>query len=218
MNRKLVTSVAPLLVTAAFAVMPAVALAAPHWYSNGVLIKEAKQVPTVSWGVLTFKSAGGAARCSIVGTGHVENEPGGGAGIDHDLMFPILCEDEACPSRLLVHWDSAEEMFEAAEGFVRTHLANPSGEILHSFADNAVTVKCYTPATEKESEKVLFNVRFTGELTPKLSNGVSASKPSFTEFGAGSGELTSEIGPATVTGKLKMLGFTEEEVITAKEP
>ena len=60
------------------------------------------------------------------------------------------------------------------------------------------------------------NLLFTGELTPRF---VNYNSPSSLEFGEGAGELTnSEIGAVIFTGKLKILGFENQEQIQVFNP
>jgi actin-related protein len=63
---------------------------------------------------------------------------------------------------------------------------------------------------------VVVNTRFSGSTEPEMVPGTSAGKPSFSEFGAGSGHLESTDGPGETIGKDKMMGYEEEEVITTK--
>ena len=99
MSKKIVVSLLPLLATAAFAVMPAAAGAAPHhWYKNNVLLPERERVPVLSWGTLALQSAAGKVECRNVIGGYDENPAGGGAGVGAVQAFvPYECED-SCPA------------------------------------------------------------------------------------------------------------------------
>jgi hypothetical protein len=91
-----------------------------------------------------------------------------------------------------------------------SHLGT-EGENIRVTIENIVhRVKCSSGPEE------FVNTAFKGTLTPRLVNGVSAAKPGFLEFGAGSGTLVSkEFGAAEVSGKLKIVGYEEQEIIGA---
>jgi hypothetical protein len=60
------------------------------------------------------------------------------------------------------------------------------------------------------------NTVFEGENFPQLINGVSTAKPGYTEFGGGSGGLESEgFGGSETLGKVKIMGYEEQEVLSA---
>ncbi len=100
MNKKLLLSLAPVLATAAFLVMPAVAQATPYWYSDGVKLPEGKTYPTLSWGTLKFESSIRTLlpwSCETVAIGDVENPTGGGAGEgETDQFAGTDCVDPEC--------------------------------------------------------------------------------------------------------------------------
>ena len=69
MSKKLLIGLAPVLATAAFVVMPAVAQALPHYYVDGTKAAEGKLFPDLSWGTLTLATEGvGYLRRSAVRT------------------------------------------------------------------------------------------------------------------------------------------------------
>jgi hypothetical protein len=81
MGKKRTVSLAPLIVVAAFALAPAAAQAAPHYFVNGSLSPEGVKVTTLSYGLLGLgSSAGRPIECLNVVGGYVENPVGGGAG------------------------------------------------------------------------------------------------------------------------------------------
>src|SRR5271166_1875401 len=106
MSKKLLIGAVPFLVTAAFAALPMAAQAAePHWKANNVVIKEAKRVPTVTWGTLELKSALGIVKCHNVDAGWVENPKGGGAGLgatENFIPYFFPCEAPGCPGEIKV--------------------------------------------------------------------------------------------------------------------
>jgi hypothetical protein len=85
MSKKLIMRLAPLVVVAAFFVIPAAAQATDHFHIalNPAPEEEGKKVQFISWGLLTLTSdapGSTAAECENASTGYVENPVGGGAG------------------------------------------------------------------------------------------------------------------------------------------
>jgi hypothetical protein len=68
-KKKFLIGVAPLVVAAAFAPVPA-AEGAPHVYKNGVIAKEGTPLRTVEWGNFKFKTTEGNpnAKASSLGS------------------------------------------------------------------------------------------------------------------------------------------------------
>ncbi len=100
MGRKRLTGLPPVLATAAFLVMPAVAQATPYWYSDGVKLPEGKTYPTLSWGTLMIflSEKTPAWSCENVAIGDVENPTGGGAGEGETDQFATTdCAWSECP-------------------------------------------------------------------------------------------------------------------------
>ena len=210
MSKKLFIGLVPLVVTAAVAVMPVAAQAEPHWYRNGVIIKEGKRVQTVTWGKLTFNTPVGVIICKWTDAHELYNPVGGGRGLDESFLYDAYeCSAPGCPAIIRVKFEKRW-----LTGLVPVE----PGKIGDQMTEGAVRLTCYVPASEKEEEKVLSSALFSGELTPVFKNGTSATKPSAEEFSPASGMLTSEIGPATVEGTDKMMGFEAQEVIAVKDP
>jgi hypothetical protein len=207
MNRRLVISLAPLLATAAFAVTPTEAQAAPHdWFSNGVLIPEGEKVPTVSWGTLAFESAAGHVECKNVIAGYVENPLGGGAGKGAVQNFaPYECSS-TCPVEIEV----------IAEGLPwPTELVERNGKIKDQTKRAKLRFQCVFEGT------ALLNTAFKGNSDPEPKNGTAAGKPSEDRYlGTGEEELENpETGPigadgVKTEGKLKTQGYNATELIT----
>jgi hypothetical protein len=145
-----------------------------------------------------------------VGGGYIENPVGGGTGIDRIESFTpfFSCAAPACPA---VNEVKAEKLPWPSE-----LIDEGEGVITEKSTGIALRVKCFVPATTEEAEQVMSNVVFSGEWTPSIQSGTSATKPSFVDFGAGSGHLESEDGPGETIGREKLMGYEEEEVITAK--
>jgi hypothetical protein len=105
MSKKLLTSIAPLLALAAFAVTPVAAQAATqHWYRAGTILPAATSQPIVTFGGevnLSQNSAIGEINCRQVGGGTVENPTGGGAGIGRtDSVSFFECKAEHCEAEV----------------------------------------------------------------------------------------------------------------------
>ncbi len=75
-----------------------------------------------------------------------------------------------------------------------------------------VKLECYVNGQLEES------LLFSRSSTPLEHGGTSAGKPTLMELGAGSGELEALGGSVkgTITGKTKLLGFEEQELISAQ--
>jgi hypothetical protein len=103
MNKK-VFSLAFLVVFAAFAVMATGAQAAPHWFKNGAIQKEATPVPVMTWGGainLKQESPAGEINCKAVGAGFVENPTGGGAGTGKSQSSNFYeCKEPKCEAEV----------------------------------------------------------------------------------------------------------------------
>jgi hypothetical protein len=222
-NKKLLASLAPLLATAAFVAVPAAAQAActppacPHVYTNGARLPEGEKLPLFGWGTLKLmNSTLGESECHNVGAGTVENPIGGGAAVGKSKAWSAYeCISAACtalggkaftitPENL--PW--LEELIEPQIGVFRTKIGKKGKE--------AESVLVKTNCEGKLSEQ------FFGEQTPKILNNGSAigSKPGESEFDQpGSGELESTFfGKGKTTGKVKVEGYEEEELISVKNP
>jgi hypothetical protein len=206
MNKKLILSLAPLLATAAFAVMPAAAQAAPHhWYNNGVLIPEGQRVPTVSWGTLALESAAGKVECRTVIGGYVENPVGGGAGVGAIQAFNEYECTSTCPV----------EVEHIAEGLPwRTELIEVSTKSRDRTVGMKIRIKCEYP----KPGTVYENTVFSGSNDPLEQNGTALGKPSQVVYaGTGEEELVSpELGKSKTEGRVKTQGYEATEVITNK--
>lgn len=158
------------------AAVTAPACASPaHWYSDGKRIPAGTTEQTYSWGKLTFSTGVGAvATCKKSDAGNVWN-PEAGTGLDDTVLFDLYeCQgekvegEEVCPDAEVtasgLPWQSE---LEEVDGVIRDRTTGMT-----------LTIDC-------EEEEL---GTFTGELAPKVING-SATKASFEEFEAASGEL-----------------------------
>jgi hypothetical protein len=177
---------------------------AAHWKVNGGEIKPGRRVPIISWGTLTLKNAAlGTVTCHNVEAGWIQNPVGGGAGISMIESYSSFfeCAAPGCPGTISV---ISERLPWSAELF-------REGKVIrHATKGIELTTIC----TVKEAGQ-LFDLLFSGELAPEAVKGTSAAKPSFDEFGQGSGSLLSgEASGGEISGRLKMMGYEEQEVIT----
>jgi hypothetical protein len=221
--KKVYIGLAPLLVTAAFAVMPAttqaacIAPACPHVYHNGVISPEGKHLNYIAWsnGLLKLTdSALGEAECRTIWGGYLENPIGGGAAVGKVRSTDWYeCTSAVCANSLgelfiapeKLPWKS--EITEPSAGVFRMRIGE-KGEVAEAMF---VHWSCTT----------ISNAIYFGETSPKnLNNGVGIPIPDELEFDQpGSGELESKtIGNLKISGKLKIMGFGGMELIETKNP
>lgn len=171
----------------------------PTWLSNGKSIGASPKAQTLSWGTLSFSGpAIPTITCKKSDAGNIWNE--GGVGLDETVLFDLYeCSGAECPGARVT-----------ASGLPwHSELAEPSKGVLTDRTTGIVlTVGC------GEAEAT-----FTGELTPRFISKAGTTSPSYDEFNAESGTLTSkEGGTLTLTGKDYVRGFDEgDEVVTVKK-
>jgi|ERR1017187_6046990 hypothetical protein len=227
MSKKLYAALLPLLAVSVFAIAPAAAQAAPHWYSchavaagTGKYIDadctkkekgnfELTRLPfteaktqVITWGKLTLTNATlGKVTCKIIGAGNVWNTLLANPGLNNVEAFTLYeCTSTTCEGTLTAPTAGLPWPGELLAGPpIRLKIGTAATPM-------SLTLKCTKPAVE---------ITMTGELTPEFVN----SSPSYVEFGAGSGHLTSSVfGEFTWTGKLKILGFENQEEIQVFNP
>jgi hypothetical protein len=202
MFRRLTLGLVSLLAVAAFVVVPAVTQAKPKetkpaiW--TGCHGKESKgKCQVVSWGTLTFtflqKSTGiGTFTCKKSDAGNIWN-PAKGNGLDEVVLLDFYeCKSEQCPAPVAIT---------ALKLPWQTELIRNGNAIFDSIKGIELEFKCGGSS-----------VIATGELTPKMVN----NNPTYEEFTAASGLLSSPLGPVEVTGRDKMMGFENQEKIKVK--
>ncbi len=228
MPKKILISLAPLLAVVAFAIAPAMAQAEPHWYSchevgagtgkytdadctnkvkgNFELTRlpftEAK-TQVISWGKLSLHNAAlGEVTCKNVDAGNVWNVALASPGLDNIEVFTLYeCVSAGCKKGLEVTSEGLPWPTEliVVGGVIRVKIGTAAKPV-------KIRVKCAEPVG---------NFLFEGQLTPRWVN----NSPSYAEFGEGSGELINpEVGPGTVTGKEKIMGFENQEQIQVFNP
>lgn len=206
--KKYLAVFAPVLAVAAFGVAPALAQAAPHWYSNGVIIKEGEKVPvTTSSSALTLHALGTEITCEVEDDGYIENPVGGGAGVDSIESFtnhkcvatPPVCPEGTTLEVLVLHKGAP---LSATNELPSTLLAGPP--IRDEIREVEVAIECSGEPVDV----------FSGTLTPEVSETESVAS-----FGAGSGELEDAAkNKGTVTGNDSLIGPAGDEKITVKNP
>jgi len=246
MKKKFLIGLGPLLVTAAFMVMPAVSQAnhhpvcgtppnCPHLYKNGVIGTAGKKVRQIAWGTLELKNKFlGSLICHNVFAGYGENPVGGGAAVGQvQAFYPYECEDLVCTTTLggkAIHvnplpnsfpWKA--EVFETANGKKEfrqaTGLKGPTKNkkpTTPGFID--FEVNCEGVTTPE----------FFGEQDPLLqNNGTAIGSGPGTELlqpekvNPESHDLESEIeivGTGETEGPIKVEGYGEEELLEVKNP
>jgi len=217
MNRKFL-SLAPLLVIAAFAVMPAVSqAAAPRFFKNNVEIAPGCNgdeqggscgIDFIAWGTLTLGNANiGTVQCENTFAGDISNpEAITSPGTDNVDAFSVYdCASPACEALGKVIEIVPLGLGEGKEW--PSVLTGEGASIRDKVSGIKFLVKC-PGAIELESH---------GELSPKVTNGSGiGSSPSKVKFDATSGELESGAGPDSVSGTLKIMGYEGQEIIAAK--
>jgi len=229
MNRKFL-SLAPLLAIVAFAVMPAAAQAAPHFYSNHVILGEETGGPgeegkdIIAWSKLTLETKTvGTIVCENEFGGDAYNPPAAAAGEAKVDAYAVYdCTNESCEVALnskqeivpeglnkFGEWES--KLTEAEAGVPRLKVGNATPN-----SPTAIKFLISCPPNGLGEIKV----KSEGELTPKVKNGtLIGSAPSKIEFGEGSGELNiSGVKEGKVAGSLKVMGYAAGEILSTSNP
>jgi hypothetical protein len=214
---------------------------ARHWYRGGGKVVAGVKVPLVFWGGptnISFTSSAGEVSCKTVGAGSAENPAGGGTGVGEVLAYMMYeCKAPQCEALVKEKFGAAGrggvggenlpwhgELFEGgspAYGRLRIGetFAPPFG------SPKAGEMKLKMICEVVSTHTVVSSTAFEGETQPEIGsaaenvNGVSAAKPSVTRFaGPSTGTLYSETaGEGSLTGILKYLGYTSQEVAGVQE-
>jgi hypothetical protein len=230
MSKKMRMGLAPVLLVAVFAVMPAAAQAEPHFYKNRVILPEetggpgAEGTDIIAWGTLTLSSLTlGPLTCVHAIVGDVYNPIGGGVGEGKlDSFTAVDCTSELCES---ASKSKLEIVPEGLEGFgeweaklTEAVAGKPRLKIGNSTSGSPTQIKFLIKCPPTGFGEI--KVKAKGELSPLVANGTSiGASPSKLTFDAESGELefaTTKEGK--VTGSLKVMGFEAGELISAKNP
>ena len=207
MSKKLLLAVAPVLATAAFVVMPAVAQAAPHYYAQNVEAKAGLTYASISWGDLTLANSNKALApltCENAIVGDYSNPTGGGAGEGETDNFSTTdCADTECPEEegveLQVHSEGLPWASKLVESGSNILLETPSATVL---------VGCYVAHT---SELVAEPTLCTGASDPLTEPGSPG------QFGQSKTNFTGQsdhLACTTEPGGVKTEGITEKSLKT----
>ena len=204
MRNKLLISLAPVLATAAFVVMPAVAqAAAPHYYAQGVEAKAGLTYASISWGDLTLANSNhtlAPLNCENAIIGDYSNPSGGGAGEGETDNFSTTdCADTECPEEEGVEFQIHSEFLPWASKLVES-----GSNILLETPSASFLMGCYVAHT---SELVAEPTLCTGASDPLTEPGspgqFSESKVNFTG-------QSDHLACTTEPGGVKTEGITEK--------
>jgi hypothetical protein len=200
MNRKLLAGIAPMLAVVAFAVVPAIAQAEPHWYKNKAPVGSAPMTVTTA-GNLTLNALGATIKCKVNDADEIWNPASGGPGIDLMTAFSLTkCKNKvataACPKGAIAvtaevfPWPS--RLFTVAPATIRNEIVK-------------VRLNVGCAGTSGTVGDV-----FEGSLTPEVVKGKMV-------FGGPSGGtlLDAGLNPLTVSGNDN---FTSPKTILAIDP
>jgi hypothetical protein len=168
--RKFVGAIVPLLVVTAFAVVPAAASAAPHWFKGKFELTSAHVTVTTA-GNLTLVAAGATIKCKVNDAEEIWNPVGGGAGEDLMTAFnfskcKVTAGSSACPTKGFV------EVLPNGLNWPSHLLAGPP--IRDEIQKMRIIIRCLAGTPPDE---------FEGSLTPEVEKNKLV-------FGPGSGALT----------------------------
>jgi Subtilase family len=205
---------------------------------------EAK-IPVVSWGTLSLTNltTGAKVTCKNVITGIVENPAPGGsagpAGLGETQSFnPYECESEAC-TPAATKSGAATYMSVRAEGTEaplpatgnetnlrwRSHLLTEGAQVRTETEGIKLDVICHLNTAFNGAGEPIFGAvveeKSEGSDKPSLIlKCCKASSPPEAEFDPGSGTLhrpsPEEATKSKTEGRLKMLGYNEEEIVNTK--
>ena len=238
MNKKFLIGLAPLLVTAAFVVMPAVSQGAfetctapncPHVYKNGVVGTANVKVRGIAWGNLKLHNEKlNDVECHNIFGGFAVNPAGGGAATgEAQAFYPYECVSQLCKVK-------GEGTVTVTSGKTlpwRTEVFEPkAGEFWEKIGFKGPTPNA--KATEPGQTEfhwgcsTVTDADFFGEFDAKiLNNGISTAAPGelqpFRESqNPNAHNLESELlGPGEFeSGTLKVMGYAGQELIEVKSP
>jgi hypothetical protein len=190
---------------------------------NGVFLKEGALGKTFiqEWGTLSLQGITQATSyvCRDAEGGSIENPVGGGEGVGATELFSgYQCTFSSCPTFPLVLAEALpwwEVLEEPKAGEIR---AKTTG--LKQRYQCWGTKGAFEKAARGEGELPGAKNLFIGEQKPKVEHGTSAAHPGFLEFGQAAGRLEQEGSGGLILGetegKLKVLGYKEQELISAE--
>lgn len=216
LSKRMLAALAPLLAVAAFAVIPAMAQAAPHWYRNGArLTFGGAHVPVTTHSTpagLTLLAPGAEVKCTVKDTGDIWNPALTMPGLDEVLTF----ENTACAPSVPPCKAGETVTLDAEKLPWATHLI-AGAPIRDAIEGVTISILC---------NGVLLDT-FSGTLTPLVHNGTTgteagctAETDTYLEFDhPGSGQLEDAAkNVATADGRDCIWGSSANEVITVVDP
>jgi hypothetical protein len=223
MKKKFLMGLVPLVVVAAFLVIPAAsqgvcgtAPKCPHVYKNGVIAKEGTKVRLLNWGVLNLTTRF-PAECHYAVAGFLENPPGAGQQATGlvQVFSPYECVSTEC---ILIGGKFFELKSEQLPWNVE--ITEPSAGVFRQ----KTGVKGEKGG--KGSQELFWScegiagAHIFGETSPLiLNNGTAIGlKPGEIEFEAGSGELEGESPGPKFQKNFKQQGFAGQELIEVRNP
>ena len=233
-----------LAVSAALAALPVAAQAEPHYYKSGALIAEGEKVPIVEWGTLTFNPEPEAyveVTCEDSVGGYIENPIGGGAGLGQTTSFSsynCLAMNTCPPGRVTIEGTEYEkEVTVTSETLPWPNVLIEESGIRNESTGVQMSVACVAhglsntsppggaqlgkPGAQEQfylSSATVCVTTASRRQKPLLIAGKNSTVTSRVSFDPEAGRL-SRAGGAVVqrtSGKLKVMGYKESELITAK--
>lgn len=194
--RKFFGAIVAILAVTVFAVVPAAAVAVPHWFKGKVELTSVPVTVTTA-GNLTLVAAGATIKCKVNDAEEIWNPVGGGAGEDLMTAFnfskcKVTAGSSACPTKAFVevlpnglNWPS--------------HLL-PGPPIRDEIQKMRIIIRCLAGTPPDE---------FEGSLSPEVVKNKLV-------FGPGSGALTDPFSNTLeITGSDTMMA-TGKGAINAK--
>jgi hypothetical protein len=237
MPKNVFRALAPLLVIAAFAVIPAasqgacVAPACPHLYKNGVIFPQVVKARQIWWGTPKLTAEKGAGECRTAWVVAEENPVGGGAAKGKVLaVSPFECTSAQCTGA----GGTAYFQTTAKLPWVTEAIENTPG-VFREKVGHKGPVENKKPA-ETEPEFMDFTAHCVNVVPPEVEffgeqdllirdNGVSVgAAPSQIEFqpekvNPESHNIESElVGKSEMESTLKLMGYAGQELIEVHNP
>jgi hypothetical protein len=240
MPRRLLMGAATALAVAAFVVMPAAAQAAKY-YRSGALIAEGEKVPIVQWGTLTSACEPCLApitTCAYAAAGFVENGAETGEGAT-TTFAAYNCVNAGCPpGKIKVEGGEYEKEFSVTatklpwpnalieEEGIRVNSTGTQislGCVAHGLSNTSPPggTEIGQPGAQEPFYLALPTVCVAtpeSQQKPLAVNGKNTTVTSSLQFDAKAGSLRCAGGAVLdkTAGKLKVMGYKESELITAK--
>jgi hypothetical protein len=218
MSNKVHISLAPLLATAALAVVPAATQATePCYTNNSKLCSSVKETPVevYGWGTLAISAVGSGHEitCHTATAGTVLN--GTTSGVGQTVFYSTYdCIASVCTGFTTVVGEHFP--WTTSLAFSEKPVA---GTIRQRTSGIKISIQCWvSKANQEAGTEKLGELVLRGSDEPKLNNKPSAKSPPEILFDEWSGTLEPEGGGPVVDkteGHLSTLGYNEQEIINA---